>query len=127
MGIRCVIYLDDILLLASSPEAARKNTQLTLDLLRYLGLLVKPSKVEAVPAQQIEFLGLQVDSVKMMLTVPLDKIKKLQNKREGLEAETKQLQTALLKHFDQTLGGMKALPKTDKKSLSMSRLNDKTT
>ena len=55
MGIRCVIYLDDILLLASSPEAARKNTQLTLDLLRYLGLLVKPSKVEAVPAQQIEF------------------------------------------------------------------------
>ena len=36
------------------------------------------SKVEAIPAQQIEFLGLQVDSVKMMLTVPLDKIKKLQ-------------------------------------------------
>ena len=78
MGIRCVIYLDDILLLASSPEAARKNTQLTLDLFRYIGLLVKPSKVEAVPAQQIEFLGLQVDSVKMMLTVPLDEIKKLQ-------------------------------------------------
>ena len=35
MGIRCVIYLDDILLLASSAEEARKNTQLTLDLLRY--------------------------------------------------------------------------------------------
>ena len=78
MGIRCVIYLDDILLLASSPGEARKNTQLTLDLLRYLGLLVKPSKVEAVPTQQIEFLGLQVDSIKMMLTVPLDKIKRLQ-------------------------------------------------
>ena len=78
MGIRCVIYLDDILLLASSAEEARRNTQLTLDLLRYLGLLVKPSKVEAVPTQQIEFLGLQADSVKMLLTVPLDKIKKLQ-------------------------------------------------
>ena len=77
-GIRCVIYLDDILLLASSAEEARRNTQLTLDLLRYLGLLVKPSKVEAVPTQQIEFLGLQADSVKMLLTVPLDKIKKLQ-------------------------------------------------
>ena len=32
-----------------------------------------------------------------------DKIRKLQNKRDGLETEIKQLQTALFKHFDQTL------------------------
>ena len=55
------------------------------------------------------------------------KIKKLQNKRDGLEAELKQLQTALFKHFDQTLGGMKAVSKADKKLLESPKLNDKTT
>ena len=93
MGIRCVIYLDDILIMARSPGESRRHTQLVLDLLRYLGLLVKPSKVVAEPSQLIEFLGVEVDSVRMMFTVPLDKIKKLQ----------KQIRQTIDKQFTRTL------------------------
>ena len=93
MGIRCVIYLDDILIMARSPGESRRHTQLVLDLLRYLGLLVKPSKVVADPAQLIEFLGVEVDSSRMMFTVPLDKIKKLQ----------KQIRQTIDRQFTRTL------------------------
>ena len=56
-----------------------------------------------------------------------DKIDKLQKKRNELEAESKQLQARLFNHFDQTLGGMRAVSKADKKPLAIPRLNDKTT
>ena len=77
LGIRCVIYLDDLLLLNSSPQEAREVTQMVLNLLEYLGLMVKPSKVEAVPTQRIEFLGMMIDTVRMLFTVPEHKVSNL--------------------------------------------------
>ena len=77
LGIRCVIYLDDLLLLNSSPQEAREVTQMVLNLLEYLGLMVKPSKVEAVPTQRIEVLGMMIDTVRMLFTVPEHKVSNL--------------------------------------------------
>ena len=50
---QCGIYLDDILILASSPAEFRWFTKMALDLMQHPCLLVTPSKVEAVPSQQI--------------------------------------------------------------------------
>lgn len=50
---------------------------MVLNLLEYLGLMVKPSKVEAVPTQRIEFLGMMIDTVRMLFTVPEHKVSNL--------------------------------------------------
>ena len=83
----CVIYLDDLLLLNSSPQEAWEVTQMVLNLPEYLGLMVKPSKVEAVPTQRIEFLGMMIDTVRMLFTVPEHKATEVQLRPVGLKWE----------------------------------------
>ena len=73
-GIRSVVYLDDLCLLAPSRADAVRKTQLAVDLLVRLGFLISP-KSEVDPSRTREFLGMQVDSHKMELRVPAQKIK----------------------------------------------------
>ena len=84
--IRCVIYfddlsllnyLDDLSLLNSSPQEAREVTRMVLNPLECLGLMVKPSKVKAVPTLHIEFLGMMVDTVWMLFIVLGHKVSNL--------------------------------------------------
>ena len=76
-GSRLVIYLDDILLLSESPEASRKDTHALLDLLTRLGFLINWPKSVLVPTQSIEFLGQKLNSVTMMISLPLNKVSSL--------------------------------------------------
>ena len=76
-GVRCIVYIDDILILSRSREKAIKHTQLALDLFHRLGFQIHPKKIQATPTQSIEFLGLQVNSVRMQLRVPREKIRSL--------------------------------------------------
>ena len=50
---------------------------MVLNLLKYLSLMVKPSKVELVPTQCIEFLGMMIATVWMLFTVPEHKVSNL--------------------------------------------------
>ena len=61
-GIRCVIYLDDLLLMNRSPLALAEHTTLMLDLLEALGFLVNYLKSHLTPSQEVEYLGFVVDS-----------------------------------------------------------------
>ena len=64
-GVRRVVYIDDIIILACSREQSIKHTQLAVDLLRSLRFGIHPDKLQDTPRQSVEFLGFQVNSVKM--------------------------------------------------------------
>ena len=76
-GVRCTVYIDDIIILARSKVQSLKHTQLAVDLLHSLGFGIHPDKLQAEPRQSVEFLGLQVNSVKMQFRVPQSKIRDL--------------------------------------------------
>ena len=56
-GIRIIVYLDDFLILGSSIKESKANTQLTLDLLQWLGFTIIWETM-LVPTQSLTFLGL---------------------------------------------------------------------
>lgn len=56
-GIRCVFYLDDILILGSSREECMAHLTTALQLLAHVGFIVNHKKSSLVPAQHFRFLG----------------------------------------------------------------------
>ena len=83
-GIRIIVYLDDFLILGSSIEDSKVNTQLTLDLLQWLGFTINWEKSLLVPNQSLTFLGLSIDSQTMSFSLPEKKILDIQNKCQSL-------------------------------------------
>ena len=73
-GIRCAIYLDDLILISRSRELSLIQTQLAVDLLVHLGFLISP-KSEVEPSKIRDFLGMTIDTHKMELRVPSSKVK----------------------------------------------------
>ena len=69
-GVRLIIYLDDILIIASSIETLNRHKTLALSLLESLGFLINYEKSNLTPSQQIVFLGMLVDSASMQFILP---------------------------------------------------------
>ena len=69
-GIRLVVYLDHILITASSPQRLSQDTTLTISLLTRLGFTINDAKSALTPCQRIEFLGMMIDSKAMTLCLP---------------------------------------------------------
>ena len=76
-GVRCVIYLDDILLMEQSREVLRQHTALAISLLESLGFLINYPKSHLEPSQLLEYLGFLVDMVKKELNLPKEKIERI--------------------------------------------------
>ena len=76
-AIRVLIYLDDFLLWAATVEEAVKNTQLVVTLLQSLGFTINLKKSLLIPTQVITFLGFQIDSMCMMISLPAEKANKI--------------------------------------------------
>ncbi|KZR97528.1 Uncharacterized protein APZ42_007543, partial [Daphnia magna] len=74
LGIRLIIYLDDILILGSSHDEASRHLKVTIDLLQSVGFLISWEKSVLFPAQTIEFLGLNIDSRVLTLSLPPAKV-----------------------------------------------------
>jgi hypothetical protein len=77
-GIRIVIYLDDILVMHQSAMELVNIFNMVLTLLRNLGFLVKMEKCSLHPTQELVFLGALLNSKKMTIAVPLEKLAHLQ-------------------------------------------------
>ena len=77
LGIRLIIYLDDILIMASSKEELIAARDTTIFLFHHLGLTINHEKSEFDPTNLIEFLGVMVDSQAMTLSLPVEKVQKL--------------------------------------------------
>ena len=77
LGIRLIIYLDDILILAPSEELAELHAATAIYLLENLGFMINYEKSILIPATEMEFLGFLVNSVILTLSLPRDKIRKV--------------------------------------------------
>ena len=77
-GVRLIIYLDDILIIASSIETLNRHKTLAISLLESLGFLINYEKSNLTPSQQIVFLGMLVDSAPMQFILPQQKAVQIQ-------------------------------------------------
>jgi hypothetical protein len=78
VGLKVVIYLDDLLLMNQSQQGLVKDRDSVLWLLESLGFVINHKKSFLVPSQKMEYLGFLVDSRAMSFSLPEDKILKIQ-------------------------------------------------
>jgi hypothetical protein len=76
-GIRMVVYMDDILLMSRSQQESIEDRDNLLQLLADFGLTISQKKCVLTPSQQMEFLGVVVDSITMTLSLSTEKLTKL--------------------------------------------------
>ena len=84
LGMRIIIYIDDILVMAPSKEIAQQHTDCLIFLLENLGFTINRQKPLTDPSQEIEFLGLTADSIQMELQLPGSKIKNIRSDAKTL-------------------------------------------
>lgn len=78
-GMRLIIYMDDLLLMAETEELCKSQLHWMLDLMNRLGLMVNWEKSELAPTRTIGFLGHQVDSASMTISLPSKRMKDLRS------------------------------------------------
>ena len=76
-GHRVVLYLDDMLVLGRSPALARAAWTRATELLQQLGLTLSLPKCQSTPVQRLQFLGVEIDTVRQRLYLPRDKVRLL--------------------------------------------------
>ena len=69
-GIRCLIYIDDLIIVASSKMECNEQAAFAVQLLTDLGFNVNMEKSNLVPKTRVEFLGFVLDSLRMELFLP---------------------------------------------------------
>ena len=74
LGIRLVVYLDDMLFLAQSREELVRWRSIILDLFENLGFLINYPKSVLEPSQIMRFLGFLVNTTTMQLSLPKEKV-----------------------------------------------------
>ena len=77
--VRAQIYIDDLIAAAASREEALRSEKRAFELFGKCGYLFKPSKRSGEPSQEVRFLGLLVNTVKMTFRIPEDKLVKLRD------------------------------------------------
>ena len=82
LGMRLIVYIDDILILAESKELARDHVMGLVYLLENLGFVISKPKCVLEPTQSVEFLGFSVNSVQQELSLPAGKVKKIMQGRD---------------------------------------------
>ena len=78
LGVRLIVYIDDMLMIGKSPAETRDHVKALIVLLEGLGFIINREKSVLTPSQQIEFLGLRVDTSTMSLSLPGHKIRTIQ-------------------------------------------------
>ena len=84
LGIRTIVYLDDLLIMAKSQDLAKAHVTTALNLLEGLGFSVNYDKSVLTPTTKIKFLGFLVDSITLTLSLPQDKVKKVKKECQQL-------------------------------------------
>ena len=90
-GHQAMIYIDDLLIIGETKQACEAAIEAAMDLFADLGAIVNTQKSQLLPTQTIEYLGFQIDSVKMMITAPK---KKMENIKKAIRSAQKQLPSA---------------------------------
>ena len=83
-GVRMIIFVDDILLLAPTVETMNQHARMTISLLESLGFLINYKKSTLVPTHRILFLGMLIDSTTMEFILPTEKSENIQRECRNL-------------------------------------------
>ena len=84
LGLRIIIYLDDMILLNQTESGLLRDRDSLLYLLMLLGFAINWKKSFLVPTQTLEFLGFTINTVSMMMSLPEGKITKIVQKCQRL-------------------------------------------
>ena len=84
MGLRVVIYIDDVLLMASFNDSLTDHIHLTMFLLENTGFVINEKKPLLEPTQEIEFLGMVINSKEMDISLPGSKIRDVRQEARRL-------------------------------------------
>ena len=98
LGIHLIIYLDDLLLAASSTTQLLQDLSTVLQLFTALGFLINYPKSIMNPIQKLKFLGFMVDTKTMRIALPLYKIDAIQKEASQL-LSAGSIQIRTLAHF----------------------------
>ena len=79
-----IIYLDDMLLIGQTTEDNLISIDTTIYLLQRVGFILNMEKLILNPVQEIEFLGLTVTSANTTLSLPEQKVKRIQDQCQDL-------------------------------------------
>ena len=90
LGVRLMAYIDDILVLAETVEMAKDHTIGLIYLLENLGFRIHPEKAVTTPTQEIEFLGMVVDSKTVELRLPGQKLRKIRQEAAKIRDQSAQ-------------------------------------
>lgn len=86
LGLRMIIYIDDMLLMAESEQMLRDQVTGLVYLMENLGFVINHKKSQVGPSQEIEFLGFLINSQTMELKLPGNKIKTIRSEARNLLA-----------------------------------------
>lgn len=75
-GLRCLVYLDDILVLAPAP-CAHRYAKVFAEIIACFGLSLHPTKSDLTPRPRRQHLGLVVDTAARKFAVPHQKFSNL--------------------------------------------------
>ena len=84
LGVRLIAYIDDFLLLAPSKEEASIQAHLMTMLLQALGFSVNKEKSILTACQEIEFLGVMIQSHSPALHLPQSKLQVFKSRAQQL-------------------------------------------
>ena len=87
--ISCTYYIDDILYLDNSYEKLEIHTQRAIVLLKSLGFTINEEKSSIIPANQITHLGFAIDSSTYTVSLPSQKIRRIESECNELLAAKK--------------------------------------
>lgn len=77
MGVRLVVYLDDILIMNQSKQGVLTDCKCAINVLESLGFDVNYENSVLVPSSVMEYLGFTVNTIDMTLSLPKQKIQKI--------------------------------------------------
>lgn len=99
LGIRIIIYLDDILVLGRSPKHCIRDAQFVVDTLLRLGFHFKIEKCVLEPSQEFFFLGFIWNTMSMQIHLPEEKLMTIrtlsQKSLDSAEVQISQLQVLM--------------------------------
>ena len=78
VGCSLIIYLDDLLILHQDKDKLQQMVKLICQLFESLGLMVNHKKSILLPTQNLEFLGFNINSQLMQISLPQEKMRKIQ-------------------------------------------------
>ena len=110
VGCRLIIYLDDLLIVHQDNVQLQQIIPLIRQLFECLGLIVNHKKSILDPTQGLEFLGFEIHTQSMTMSLPQEKMRKIQQDARRLAAKTSVSIREIAQFVGKATATMRALP-----------------